>query len=123
MAYYGAFLFSLFGAILSESAEVTFANENADSDVITQFGFVGVTPHGGKTMASVTLFDPVNGSILSKLQEYEQQSVECDAGILQTGSGKTMKLKGWIRNVKGSSAAGSNASISFDFHAPSSAFV
>lgn len=124
MAYYGQYLFSLFGAILSESSDVQWSRENADSDVITQSGgFVGVTPHGGKTMCSVTLFDPTSGSVLPKLQEYEDGSVECDAAVLQIGGGKTMKLKGFVRNVKGSSAVGSNAQITFDFHAKPASFV
>lgn len=124
MAYYSRYTFALFGAILSESSEVNFQRQNADSDVITKDGgFVGVTPHGGKTMCNVTLFDPVSGSILSKLQEYEDGSVECDADIKQLGGGKTMKMKGYVRNVSGSDSVGANASISFEFHAKPASFT
>lgn len=124
LGHYGAYVCSIFGAILSESSDTSWGNENADSDVNTQLdGFKGVTPHGGKTMCSVTLFDPVSGSIVSTLQGYEKGRTIVDFSVLQIGGGKTMKTKGFIRNVKGSSAVGSNATITFDFHGPEADFV
>lgn len=121
---YGQFIVAIYGEILSEAAEVTWGNENSDTDVTTIMSdsWAGTTPSPGKTMGSVTLHDPVVGSILEQLQDYEQKREMLPIDFIQLGGGKTMKTTGVIRNVKGSGAVGANASISFEVHGTVSKF-
>jgi hypothetical protein len=124
LGYYGDFLVSINGALLSESSDVTWATATADSDVTTQLGgFSGITPHGSQTTYSVTLFDPLSGSKLSDLQGWQDDRAIVDLAVIQTATGKKMACKAFVRNVKGSASVGSNATISFDAVGPEAAFV
>lgn len=122
---YGQYICAIYGELLSEAAEVSWGNENADTDVTTILndGWSGTTPAPGKLVCSVTIHDPVVGSIVAQLQDYERKREMVDWSMIQLGGGKTMKSKGVIRNVKGSSSVGSNAAITFEFHGTPSEFV
>lgn len=123
LGYYGDYLVSLEGALIADSSDVSWATETADSTVVTQFGFAGITPHGSMTRFSVSCFDPFSGSMLGTVQGYQDTRAKVKLAIIQTSTGKKMATEVFIQNVKGSSGVGSNASFSFDAIGGEAAFV
>lgn len=113
---FGVYASYINGELLSMSTSVEFHNDNKDADVEVLLGdYVGVTPAPKKLMASVTLHDPVGGTMLARLQSKENANEFVKFKIVDVGNGKTMDSEGNIRNVSGSVSVGQTADIKFDF--------
>lgn len=113
---FGVYACYINGELLNMSTSVEFHNDNKDADVEVLLGdYVGVTPAPKKLMASVTLHDPVGGTMLARLQAKENANEFVKIKFVDVGNGKAMDSEGNIRNVSGSVSVGQTADIKFDF--------
>jgi hypothetical protein len=113
---FGVYASYVNGELLSYSTSVEFHTDNKDADVEVLIGdYVGVTPAPKKLMASVTVHDPVGGTLLSRLQAKENANEFIKMKFVDLGNGKTMDSEGNVRNVSGSVSVGQTADIKFDF--------
>jgi hypothetical protein len=113
---FGVYACYINGELLNMSTSVEFHNDNKDADVEVLLGdYVGVTPAPKKLMASVTLHDPVGGTMLSRLQAKENANEFVKIKFVDVGNGKAMDSEGNVRNVSGSVSVGQTADIKFDF--------
>jgi hypothetical protein len=111
------------GELLAYSASVEFHNDNKDADVEVLFGdYVGVTPAPKKFMVSITLHDPVGGTILSRLQAKELANEFVKLRLVDIGNGKALESEGNVRNVGASVSIGQPNDIKFDFVGTPAAF-
>ena len=104
---FGVYACYINGELLNMSTSVEFHNDNKDADVEVLLGdYVGVTPAPKKLMASVTLHDPVGGTMLSRLQAKENANEFVKIKFVDVGNGKAMDSEGNVRNVSGSVSVG-----------------
>jgi hypothetical protein len=116
LGYYGQFFPYLNGALMAEASSVDFGNENKDQDVETLVkDFSGITPGSDKMMITIRVHEPTVNSSVDELQRLELEKEIVTLALQQTGGGKKMQSKGWIRNVAGNSAVGANSEITFQF--------
>lgn len=113
---FGNYAFYMNGELMFYANSIDLNTDNKDADVEVLSGdYVGVTPAPKKMMISVTLHDPVGGTMLSRLQKKENANEFVIAKVVDTGNGKVMTSEGNVRNVSGSASVGNPAEIKFDF--------
>lgn len=99
---------------LADAASVSIKTDNSDADVKTLFkGFAGTTPSPLTRSGSVSLFDPVSGSIYAELKARERAR-KVNVLSLTTESGETEQIMCYIRNVSKASGVGDTAKIDFE---------
>lgn len=100
---------------LADATSVSWKTDNKDVDIETIYkGFAGTTPSPLKVTGSVSLMDPVSGSILGELRSRERARA-VNTLTMTKGSGETFQIPCYIRNVSTAGAVGDPAKIDFDF--------